>query len=96
MRNLVLVLLLIPFSCFAEIYKWTDENGNIHFGDSPKEETKAEKVVVGVNSYEHVSYDNVEAYQGAGSKKGNHVRNQLVRLLQKGQELFPAKRHFLY
>lgn len=69
MRNLFLVLLFIPFFCFAEIYKWTDENGNVHFGDSPKEETKAEKVVVEVNSYEHVSYDNVEFYQGAESKR---------------------------
>lgn len=69
MRNLVLVLLLIPFSCFAEIYKWTDENGNIHFGDSPKEETKAEKVVVEVNTFEQVTYDNVEAYQGAESQR---------------------------
>lgn len=34
----ILAALLLLFSCMAnaEIYKWTDENGQVHFGDKPK------------------------------------------------------------
>lgn len=32
---LVLCLSLFPPVCIAEIYKWTDENGRVHFGDKP-------------------------------------------------------------
>jgi len=69
MKHLLFLLLLISIPSAAEIYKWTDEKGNVHFGDSPKDESKAEKVVVEVNSYENVSYDKVEFYQGAESKR---------------------------
>jgi glutaredoxin len=69
MRYLFIILLIVPFSGFSEIYKWTDENGNVHFGDSPKENDKAEKVVVEVNSYENITYDNVEFYQGSESNR---------------------------
>lgn len=66
---LFIVIFFIPFSGFAEIYTWEDENGGIHFGDSPKKKDNAEKVIVEINSYEHVSYDNVEFYQGSESKQ---------------------------
>lgn len=36
MRYVLIYLLLIPFvSIHAEVYKWTDADGNIHFGDKP-------------------------------------------------------------
>lgn len=69
MRYLILLLCMLPLAGFAEIYKWTDANGNVHFGDSPKAENRAEPVVVEVNSYEHVAIEPVEFYQGAGSKR---------------------------
>lgn len=31
----LLALMLIPTLVSAQIYRWTDENGNVHFGDSP-------------------------------------------------------------
>ena len=36
MKNIFFtLLLLIPLSAQAEIYKWTDEQGNTHYGDKP-------------------------------------------------------------
>lgn len=69
MRYLLLIFLILPLCGFGQIYKWTDENGNVHFGDSPKETDKAEQVVIEVNSYESVSYDDIEYYQQAESKR---------------------------
>jgi signal recognition particle GTPase len=31
----ILIILLIPPLCYAEIYKWTDENGGVHYGERP-------------------------------------------------------------
>lgn len=63
MRVFFLLLLLLPLSvCATEIYKWVDENGKVHFGDSPKKQDRAEKLELRVNSYEHVS---VETWEGS-------------------------------
>lgn len=43
---LTLTLLTICSPGHAEIYKWVDENGNLHFSDEPHEEVKAEKIDV--------------------------------------------------
>ena len=42
--------------CSAEIYKWTDENGRVHFSDTADGQQNVETVTVKINSYEHVSY----------------------------------------
>ncbi len=34
-----------------EIFKWIDENGKVHFTDSPPRERKVEKIEVRINSY---------------------------------------------
>jgi len=39
---LVLALMFLPQPAGAEIYKWVDENGNVHFGDRPVDSTVAE------------------------------------------------------
>jgi len=51
--KLLILCCLALFSCmaFAEIYKWTDENGTVHFASKPPPQLKAEKVNVQVNSY---------------------------------------------
>lgn len=69
MKYLLMLLLVFPLCCFSEIYRWTDENGKVHFGDSPKDKSRAEKVVVEVNSYKHVTYENSEPYQGHESNR---------------------------
>lgn len=46
--------------CSAEVYKWVDEKGRVHFGDSPAETQQVEQVNLEVNTYESVSYEDVE------------------------------------
>lgn len=36
--------LLFPPSAISQIYKWTDENGNVHFADSPPPGVKVNKI----------------------------------------------------
>ncbi len=69
MKYLIIMLLFASQIATAEIYKWTDESGRVHFGDSPSDETAAEQVNVEVNSYENVTYENIEFYKGANSKR---------------------------
>lgn len=39
---LLVLLLVISLSPYAEIYKWIDENGNTHFGDKPQNQDAEE------------------------------------------------------
>jgi glutaredoxin len=54
---LVTVLLLPAAVTRADIYKWTDAGGHVHFGDKVPAAQRAEPVTVRVNSYTHVTYD---------------------------------------
>ena len=49
---LVSILLLVTSTNgVAEIYKWTDEHGKIHFTDSPPDDKQAEQVELRINTY---------------------------------------------
>jgi glutaredoxin len=52
-----LVLLLLPIISQAEIYRWVDENGKVHFSDKSSDKHEAKKVEVKMNTYEAVTYD---------------------------------------
>jgi hypothetical protein len=39
-------LLLLSQAAYSGVYKWTDENGKVHFGDRPPVEQEKEQVVV--------------------------------------------------
>lgn len=39
---LLLILLMLMRPAFAEIYKWVDESGKVHFGDKPKDSATLE------------------------------------------------------
>lgn len=52
-----LLFISLPFCVQAEIYSWTDENGQLHYGDSPQESDKAEPITLEINSYEAVTYE---------------------------------------
>lgn len=72
MKILTLILLMLPAFASAEIYKWVDENGRVHFGDSPKEKDKAEKVVVDVVSYEFVKVEPVNYSRSTSTPAANN------------------------
>ena len=57
----VLLLLLLPISATAQIYKWTDENGQTHFGDRSPESRAADEVTAKINSLTTVSFGNAGA-----------------------------------
>lgn len=56
-RSVFLTVLLSTGTASADIFRWTDDNGKVHFSDRPPAEQQTEKVEVRVNTYESVSYD---------------------------------------
>jgi len=46
MKKIIICLVLLPLMMAAGVYKWTDENGNVHFGDRPADMNKAETVKI--------------------------------------------------
>jgi len=55
---LVLILIIADPSS-AEIYKWTDEQGQIHFSDEKPENQEFKEVELVIRTYESVSYEDV-------------------------------------
>ncbi len=41
----------------AEIYRWVDESGKVHFSDRPSRAHSSEEVKLRINTYEGVTYD---------------------------------------
>jgi Skp family chaperone for outer membrane proteins len=53
MKNLILLLVLIvPVAVYANVYKWVDENGKVHYGDSPQVSQPAVEMNVDVTTPE--------------------------------------------
>lgn len=44
-RSIIMLLISLPLLCGTTIYRWTDSDGNVHFGDDPP--AGAERVEVG-------------------------------------------------
>lgn len=42
----VSMLLLLAFDVTAEVYKWTDADGQVHYGDRPHDSSSAEEINV--------------------------------------------------
>jgi glutaredoxin len=49
---LLLALLALPLAVSADIYRWTDAQGKVHYSDSPPPEAKAKQVKIKINSIE--------------------------------------------
>lgn len=58
---LLSILLLLPLCVTAQIYKWTDENGQTHFGDRSPESRAGDDIAARINSLTTVSYGNAGA-----------------------------------
>jgi len=50
LRLLLFALLIAPLPAGAEIYKWTDAQGRLHYSDNPPREAKAKPVQIKINS----------------------------------------------
>lgn len=60
MRNVLLTLIfLIPPLLHAEVYKWTDENGQVHFTDRPRQakSDQVEEVKIHSTNQAGISHD---------------------------------------
>jgi len=68
-RLLLVLFVLLPLLCSAEIYQWTDESGRVHFGDKPTDKESAEQISVEVNVYESVGYPSVAPAQAIASDR---------------------------
>ena len=49
MKKFIVLILLIVAPVNAGIYKWTDSDGNIHFGDRPAEIDSATELKININ-----------------------------------------------
>jgi len=57
--SLLLVLLMASPVSHGQLFKWVDEQGNVHYGDSPPDNAKLKRITGKVSSYTSVS---VEAF----------------------------------
>lgn len=89
-RIIFFVLVLFSQQSMAEIYKWTDKNGGVHYGDSPPGNKKAEKVDVHVNSYKHVTYKHVDFVKGSSENKVIMYGTSWCGYCKKAREYFHA------
>jgi glutaredoxin len=54
---MVLILLISISSVKAEIFKWTDEHGKVHFSDKKPADRDVNKVKLKINTIKSVSFD---------------------------------------
>jgi glutaredoxin len=54
MRPILLLALFAALSlpALAQVYKWTDSTGKVHYGDQPPEDTATQRVKVDIRSYD--------------------------------------------
>jgi glutaredoxin len=60
-RRVILLALLIPAAgLHAEIYKWVDEQGQVHYSDQKPEDGPVTEIPMESRSYQGISYGTVE------------------------------------
>ena len=61
MRSLLPLILILALPAQAEIYRWVDEQGKVHFGDAPTRDD-AQKVEVRVQTIKTVKVDYLDEW----------------------------------
>jgi glutaredoxin len=51
-RLLVLASFLAATAAAAQVYKWTDPSGKVHYGDRPPEDAKKQELAIRIPSYD--------------------------------------------
>lgn len=61
MKGLLSLLLfcLCAVAWSSGIYRWVDDQGNVHFSDSPSETHASESLKLKINTFESVTYDSL-------------------------------------
>ena len=57
LTGLCLISLLAAPVSMADLYKWVDENGKVHYGDSPPENVELKKITGNVSSFTSVTVE---------------------------------------
>ena len=52
-----LILMCANPNAEADVYKWIDDDGNVHFGDKAPDDQKSEQLNFEINTYTTVTYD---------------------------------------
>jgi len=56
---LLLLLCIVAGTGSAEIYRWVDSAGKVHFSDQPSEEHRSESLELKINTFESVTYESL-------------------------------------
>jgi glutaredoxin len=79
---LLLGLFLLPGMAGADVYKWTDESGRVHFGDAPQGVENTETVDLGhINTYDapsRIFIDRTLARPTTGVSGTNGKRTKVI------------------
>jgi len=81
MKFFLALLLLCATSAFAEIYKWTDENGNVHFGDNPNNKEKATELKIDTESRTGVTHSS-----GRNKDRDRLLKNRAEERVEKAKK----------
>lgn len=75
MKSIFLLMLMIAPPVSAGVYKWTDSDGNVHFGDRPVDIQSATEVKIRINNHTGV----------ANSSGRNADREYLLKKIDEGK-----------
>lgn len=52
---LLALLALLSLGAYSQVYKWVDEEGNVHYGDSPPDDADAERIHIEAHTPEQMA-----------------------------------------
>jgi hypothetical protein len=81
----LLASILLPLLCNAEVYKWTDENGTIHYSDMKPNEAPSEKLNIKTNNPSQERASPQKSAQALDQQKSKDLEAQAERLKSETQ-----------
>ena len=79
-KNYLAIAFLLPALANAEVYKWTDENGNIHYSDIKPNTQNSEKLKISTSKTSQTRKNVKEEAQQLGAKKQQELQAQANKL----------------
>jgi len=73
MKYFLILLVLFSMPVSAEVYKWTDDSGRIHYSDKGRTNKAVESIEVKVNSYKHLANELVPGRDASDKKESKKV-----------------------